>query len=136
MNIVLRAQTNVATIPGTQQLVNINGTPTVSFNANSANGAIYTIATNTTLAAATYSAVVSIGYSKTSTLFFLATCTTAGTVTIALSGEGTYYANHLVTITMPIGTTGIVLSLPPLRYVKLISTVALTAFTANVTTSY
>jgi hypothetical protein len=99
-------------------------------------GAFYTIASNSTLAALTNSTAVSMGFSTVSTLFFLATCATAGVVTIALSAEGTYWVNWIVTITLPVGTTGIVLTLPPLRNVRLQSTVALTAFTASVTVKF
>ncbi len=112
---------------------------TIGINGNSS-GSVGSVANNVSLAAGTssgpYVTSFALGYGKTLVLGVNATSTAAGTLTIQQSFDGvTWYTSPT---TIAVGATGVstVVSLPPAKYVRLWSTVALTAVVIQAQASY
>jgi hypothetical protein len=103
-----------------------SGTQTVNLAGNGTNTVLYT---NSTLAASTNSTTATMNYCAANTIFYTATAAGTGTVTIYGSSDNTTFfaLPTAYQIAQPASAYTTVLALPPCRYYRIQSTVALTA---------
>ncbi len=115
--------------------------PYQSFSVLGTSGQTAIIAANTTLAAATFSAVGSVGYCKSELLVFAGTTTATGTLTVYGANDSSTGVFGTVGTTTALASGANQIDIPlsayaPIRYVKLQSSQALTAYSANLSCSY
>jgi hypothetical protein len=116
------------------------GTTTVTgtVNLGTTSGIASTLYTNSTLAAATNSTTATMNYCNSNTVFFTGTGASAGTVTIYGSSDNTTFFALPAAYQIAVSTSAVttVLSLPPCRYYRIQSSVALSAFSLQFQGTY
>jgi hypothetical protein len=117
--------TLTTTYSGTQAVTINSGT----VNLGTSNGTNTVLYTNSTLAATTNSTTATMNYCAANTIFYTATAASTGTVTIYGSSDNTTFfaLPTAYQIAQPASAYTTVLALPPCRYYRIQSSVALTA---------
>jgi hypothetical protein len=97
-----------------------------------------TVATNTTLASSTYSATTTMNYCDSMICYFTGTGASSGTVSIYGSSDNTTFFQLPTAYQIAVSTTPVttVLNIPACRYVKIQSTVALSAYSLQFQGTY